>query len=288
MSTVSKEILDKLRQLSDLLIVIKDSGNNTPQILKELAVEKCSEIYSALSSKESVAEYKIVDTPKEEGIEEPSVDNTPSEIVFEAEVVNQETLFEATEESKPVVEEEIEEESVEIPIITIEEEESAEEEEVMAEEEVFNTEITPTEEESYTDNFEPQESYEEIIIEAESYNDTNNYDEEYNDVNDEYDDIVVEEEDEEEEEVDLFASKESYKKCNHKKIRSVLAIGDIFLYKRELFGNSDVDMTDMYDAIDEAETLEDAMEYINEYFGSDVETEELVIEFVERVKQCFE
>jgi hypothetical protein len=44
----------------------------------------------------------------------------------------------------------------------------------------------------------------------------------------------------------------------------------------------------MYDAIDEAETLEDAMEYINEYFGSDVETEELVIEFVERVKQCFE
>ena len=70
MSTVSKEILDKLRQLSDLLIVIKDSGNNTPQILKELAVEKCSEIYSALSSEGNVTEYKIVDTPKEENIEE--------------------------------------------------------------------------------------------------------------------------------------------------------------------------------------------------------------------------
>ena len=273
MSTVSKEILDKLRQLSDLLVVIKDSGNNTPQILKELAVEKCSEIYSALSSEENITEYKIVDTPKEENIEEPSVENSP-EIVFDAEPVIQEPMFEATEECKTVVEEKKVEESVEPSTITIEEEE------------IFNFENTPAEEDTYADNFEPQENEEEIIIEAEPYDDTNNYDEEYNDVNDEYDNIIVEEE--EEEEVDLFATKDSYKKCNHKKIRSVLAIGDIFLYKRELFGNSDVDMTDMYDAIDEAETLEDAMEYINEYFGSDVETEELVIEFVERVKQCFE
>ena len=96
------------------------------------------------------------------------------------------------------------------------------------------------------------------------------------------------EEEEEDNEIEFFSPKESFKKCSHKKIRSVLSINDIFLYKRELFGNSDVDMTDMFDGIDEAESLEDAMELINEYFGSDVESEEMVIEFVERVKQCFE
>ena len=67
-----------------------------------------------------------------------------------------------------------------------------------------------------------------------------------------------------------------------------MSINDIFLYKRELFGNSDVDMTDMFDGIDEAESFDDAMEFISEYFGGDVETEEMVIEFIERVKQCFE
>ena len=47
-------------------------------------------------------------------------------------------------------------------------------------------------------------------------------------------------------------------------------------------------MTDMFDGIDEAESFDDAMEFISEYFGGDVETEEMVIEFIERVKQCFE
>ena len=70
MNTVSKEIIDKLRQLSDLLVVIKDSGNNTPQILKELAVEKCSEIYKALSLDEDVIEYKIDAPQTEEEIED--------------------------------------------------------------------------------------------------------------------------------------------------------------------------------------------------------------------------
>ena len=73
MSTVSKEILDKLRQLSDLLIVIKESGNNTPQILKELAVEKCSEIYSVLSKGTNIVEYKIEETSKEEEVEEENI-----------------------------------------------------------------------------------------------------------------------------------------------------------------------------------------------------------------------
>ncbi len=266
MSTVSKEILDKLRQLSDLLIVIKDSGNNTPQILKELAVEKCSEIYSALASDEEIVEYKIEDTPKEEKIDEPTVKDEPTVVVFNDEVEDEEPQLETTDESESVIEEE--EEDIEATPISFEDITTAEEEIVLT------SEFESVDEGASVDEFSVQ-AEDDIIIEQEE-------------------DIVEEdeneecEEEEEDNEIEFFSPKESFKKCSHKKIRSVLSINDIFLYKRELFGNSDVDMTDMFDGIDEAESLEDAMELINEYFGSDVESEEMVIEFVERVKQCFE
>ena len=269
MSTVSKEILDKLRQLSDLLIVIKDSGNNTPQILKELAVEKCSEIYSALSSEE-VVEYKIAKTPKEEKIDEPTLEEEPTEIVFNEEVVSEESLREAQEECESAVEEEQKEKSIELPTFSIEDTTQEEEKvEIITEPEIQQEEVSFEEEtESLEDEVAEEDNFE---VEEE---------EEFDEEEEKFIDIDVE--------VDLFSPKENNKKCNHKKIRSVLSINDIFLYKRELFGNSDVDMTDIFDGIDEAESLEDAMELISEYFGSDVESEEMVIEFVERVKQCFE
>lgn len=270
MSAVSKEILDKLRQLSDLLIVIKDSGNNTPQILKELAVEKCSEIYSALASEESMVGYKIVDTPKEDCIEDSADEKTSTEIVFNGTDENE-------EQSNEPIEEENDEVDFELPSITIEEVTTQMEEN---EEEFVNSDTISTDEDTTFDDCNFQDDDNDI----ESNSDKNEEIEEK--------EIIIEEEEEEqeeeEEEIDLFATKENFKKCSHKKIRSVLSINDIFLYKRELFGNSDVDMTDMFDGIDEAESFEEAMDIISEYFGSDADSEEMVIEFVERVKQCFE
>jgi hypothetical protein len=276
MSAVSKEILDKLRQLSDLLVVIKDSGNNTPQILKELAVEKCSEIYNALSSGQEVVENKIVETPKNEKVEEPVIENnTHKEEIVEEVVVED---FQPTEE---VELNEIEYKEEITPQTTIEESVDTEEEtssvETIEEEiAVEETESYEEDEEQYNEEEYPEEQYTEGEYQ---YSDEQYTEEEYTE---EEDDIVLEEE------VDLFAPKENFKKCSHKKIRSLLVFGDIFLYKRELFGNSDVDMTDMFDGIDEAESFDDAMELINEYFGDDVNSEELVMEFVEKVKQCFE
>lgn len=276
MSAVSKEILDKLRQLSDLLVVIKDSGNNTPQILKELAVEKCSEIYNVLSSGQEVVENKIVETPKNKKVEEPVIENnTHKEEIVEEVVVED---FQPTEE---VELNEIENKEEITPQTTIEESVDTEEEtssvETIEEEiAVEETESYEEDEEQYNEEEYPEEQYTEGEYQ---YSDEQYTEEEYTE---EEDDIVLEEE------VDLFASKENFKKCSHKKIRSLLVFGDIFLYKRELFGNSDVDMTDMFDGIDEAESFDDAMELINEYFGDDVNSEELVMEFVEKVKQCFE
>ena len=272
MSTVSKEILDKLRQLSDLLIVIKDSGNSTPQILKELAVEKCSEIYSALASEESMVGYKIVDAPKEDCIEDSAIETAPEEIVFN-------DAYEKEEQSCEAIEEDEQDETIELPSITIEEVTTQEEEN---EDESVSSDAISTDEDTSFDDCDFQDddnAIESNFVENEEI---------------EEEEIIIEEEEqeveqeEEEEEIDLFATKESFKKCSHKKIRSVLSINDIFLYKRELFGNSDVDMTDMFDGIDEAESFEEAMDIISEYFGSDADSEEMVIEFVERVKQCFE
>ena len=277
MSAVSKEILDKVRQLSDLLVVIKDSGNNTPQILKELAVEKCSETYSALSSGKEIVECNIVETPKEEKIEEPAIENN----YLKEEVIEEVTIkdFQPTED-KELEEVENEEELTTQP--TIEEREDTEEEkfseETTEEEEIVETERYEEDEEQYTEEEYTEEQYteEEYQYSDEQYTEEEEY------IEEEENDIVLDDE------VDLFATKKNFKKCTHKKIRSLLVFGDIFLYKRELFGNSDVDMTDMFDGIDEAESFDDAMELINEYFGDDVNSEELVMEFVEKVKQCFE
>ena len=290
MSAVSKEILDKLRQLSDLLVVIKDSGNNTPQILKELAVEKCSEIYNALSSGQEVVENKIVETPKNEKVEEPVIENNTHKEEIVKEVVIED--FQPTEE---VELNEIENKEEITPQTTIEE--SVDTEEETSSVETIEAEIAVEEVESYEENEEQyneeeyREEYSEEVYPEEQYSE-----EEYQYSDEQYteeEEYTEEKEEEEkdivlEEEVDLFATKENFKKCTHKKIRSLLVFGDIFLYKRELFGNSDVDMTDMFDGIDEAESFDEAMELINEYFGDDVNSEELVMEFVEKVKQCFE
>lgn len=296
MNTVSKEIIDKLRQLSDLLVVIKDSGNNTPQILKELAVEKCSEIYKALSLGEDVIEYKI-DAPQTE-VEIEDVEESQKSVDIDPQVEEiyptSDNITDSEEENE--LTEDNNEECEEIEVDNREYDYTPQEVKSEIKEFEFEEAIPLKEEEEY---FDTQDKEEEETLEEEE--DTYVYSDLENDNEPPFDVEYIEEKEEVEEsveedegsittnkDIDLFASKESFKKCNHKKIRSVLSINDIFLYKRELFGNSDVDMTDMFDGIDEAESFDDAMEYINEYFASDVETEEMVIEFIDRVKQCFE
>ncbi len=296
MNTVSKEIIDKLRQLSDLLVVIKDSGNNTPQILKELAVEKCSEIYKALSLDEDVIEYKIDAPQTEEEIEDVEESQKSVDIDLQVEEIypSSDNITDSEEENE--LTEDNSEECEEIEVDNTEYDYTPQEVKTEIKEFEFEEAIPLKEEEEY---FDTQDKEEEETLEEEK--DTYVYSDLENDNEPPFDVEYIEEKEEVEEsveedegsittnkDIDLFASKESFKKCNHKKIRSVLSINDIFLYKRELFGNSDVDMTDMFDGIDEAESFDDAMEYINEYFASDVETEEMVIEFIDRVKQCFE
>ena len=296
MNTVSKEIIDKLRQLSDLLVVIKDSGNNTPQILKELAVEKCSEIYKALSLGEDVIEYKIDAPQTEEEIEDVEENQKSVDIDPQVEEIypTSDNITDSEEENE--LTEENSEDCEESEVDNSEYDYTPQDVKTEVQEFEIEENIPLTEEEDY---FDTQDKEEEETLEEEEdtyvYSDLENdneppFDVEYIEKKEEVEESVEDDEDSitTDKDIDLFATKESFKKCNHKKIRSVLSINDIFLYKRELFGNSDVDMTDMFDGIDEAESFDDAMEYINEYFASDVETEEMVIEFIDRVKQCFE
>lgn len=296
MNTVSKEIIDKLRQLSDLLVVIKDSGNNTPQILKELAVEKCSEIYKALSLGEDVIEYKIDAPQTEEEIEDVEENQKSVDIDPQVEEIypTSDNITDSEEENE--LTEENSEDCEESEVDNSEYDYTPQDVKTEVQEFEIEENIPLTEEEDY---FDTQDKEEEETLEEEKdtyvYSDLENdneppFDVEYIEKKEEVEESVEDDEDSitTDKDIDLFATKESFKKCNHKKIRSVLSINDIFLYKRELFGNSDVDMTDMFDGIDEAESFDDAMEFISEYFGGDVETEEMVIEFIERVKQCFE
>lgn len=315
MNSASKDIIEKVRQLSDLLIVIKDSGNNTPQILKELAVEKCSEIYNLIASVENISdEDKLsncyITEPTIENSNDNVEDNTSEEMEISAELNNEDTSISNIEIS-------LNNENIEIT--SKEHYNNFEIEELLddKEDEVLNNYNFNDSESDINSDSENviEEQYNELIEEPHIESKTQNEEDliysvtEENNIptpNNEYENIVLSEEDSYKE-IDMFEEenkdeniviindctspippKDIYKKFNHKKIRSVLSINDIFLYKRELFGNSDVDMTDMFDGIDEAESFNDAMELISEYFGSDVDSEEMVIEFVERVKQCFE
>ena len=295
MNTVSKEIIDKLRQLSDLLVVIKDSGNNTPQILKELAVEKCSEIYKALCPDEDVVEYKIDTTQNEEEVDDVEESQKSEEVEdFEDEIyTTSNDVIDSDDENEPT--EEVKEECEDIEVDNREYDYTPQEVKTDVQEFEIDEDTSLTEEDNYieTQDTEVEETIEEEDTYVYSNLENDNeppFDVEYIEEKEEVEESVEDDEDSitTDKDIDLFATKESFKKCNHKKIRSVLSINDIFLYKRELFGNSDVDMTDMFDGIDEAESFDDAMEFISEYFGGDVETEEMVIEFIERVKQCFE
>ena len=284
MATVSKEVIDKLRQLSDLLIVIRDSANGTPQILKELAVEKCAEIYNALkeesSSEETVAITGISETSILSEVEEASIlsekniekGNTQIEETNFRDIIDDEKDY---EERKDIISAEDEMKLEAIPLTETSETYLTNEEESKSED---NEAIEATEEdlpEPCLIESDEEEGEDEEYTQEDAIDDTNS---------DEHDDELFVEED-----IDLFApAKQTINKSSsHKKIRSVLSINDIFLYKREIFGNSDVDMTDIFDGIDESSSFEEAYEIISEYFGDDINSEEMIQEFIERVKSCF-
>lgn len=281
MATVSKEVIDKLRQLSDLLIVIRDSANGTPQILKELAVEKCAEIYNALKGELSTEETDVI-----------------SEAIISSEI--EETSIDS---KKYIEEEETQAEDPNLQDNVDDDKDYEEQEDIISAEVEMEFETAPLTETSETDltNEEESESEDNEATEAteddlpEPYliesDEEEGKDEEYTQ-EEAIDDTISDEHEEElfvEEDIDLFAPAKQtiYKSSSHKKIRSVLSINDIFLYKRELFGNSDVDMTDIFDGIDESSSFEEAYEIISEYFGDDINSEEMIQEFIERVKSCF-
>lgn len=288
MGVVSKEILEKLRQLSDLLIVIKDSGT-TPQILKELAVEKCAEIYNALTEQSKGCNAIITESEERasndelEGVAISTEDENEvctqliEEVTKEeSQVEDDKPSFEVEEEDLNIAEEENDEEDFQLTSNTESQEEyQSEEDNDLIEnfEPIFDEQPSEDEQPAEDDTEEEPIPDDVVVSEEELINEVEEWESKFDNNDDS----------------DLFAplSQSEVKRCNHTKIRSILSINDKFLYKRELFGNSDVDMTDIFDGVDEALTFDDAMELLSEYFGEDIETEELVKEFVERVKQCF-
>ena len=284
MATVSREVIDKLRQLSDLLIVIRDSASGTPQILKELAVEKCTEIYNTLKGELSTEETVVISGTS-------------------ATIISSEIVEASIDSKKDIEEEETQAEDPNLHDNVDDDKDHEEQEDIISAEVEMEFETAPLTETSETDltNEEESESEDNVATEAaeddlsEPYliesDEEEGEDEEYTQ-EDAIDDTNSDEHDDElfvEEDIDLFAPAKQtiYKSSSHKKIRSVLSINDIFLYKRELFGNSDVDMTDIFDGIDESSSFEEAYEIISEYFGDDINSEEMIQEFIERVKSCF-
>lgn len=71
-----------------------------------------------------------------------------------------------------------------------------------------------------------------------------------------------------------------------KDMRKAFSLNDRFRFRRELFGNSDLEMNDALDMIDSMKTFDEATEYFYGDLGWDQENEE-VTDFMEVVKKHF-
>ncbi|MEG1643654.1 MAG: hypothetical protein RR293_05865 [Bacteroidales bacterium] len=73
----------------------------------------------------------------------------------------------------------------------------------------------------------------------------------------------------------------------HKKIREVICINDIFLFKRELFNNDEKLMNTTFAAIDETQSFEEAEKKLSELFNWDTEEDSFAADFMQKVENRF-
>ncbi len=220
-------IIGQLGELRELLLVIDQSGEETPSILLKLARDKAEGILDVI-----------------DGLRSPEF----------WEEMNQLVLSEWNEEEEPVEEPVFEEDDLEnLP------------------------------EEEAVDDFEPEpdEDDEDDFFEEDDEDDFFDDDDD-----EEEDDFFGEEEEETSDAPENLTLDEALQRRRTKELRKALSLNDKFRFRRELFGNSDVRMTETLALIDAMDSYEEAEDYIFNDLGWDIENTE-VAEFMKIVQNRF-
>lgn len=315
-------IAEQLSQLRDLLIVIERGGDKSPDVLYKLAIEKSQKITqlveqwrneAAPSQVEVPAEYALwLDGKTEEEaavepqaeLEEQSIDIEP--ISMPEPEADDEYVAPFVEDTMPAQQPEVEEEAIdiegtpavemvveepEVPAELVEEKEP--ELEVVEFAEESNDEVADFVEDA------PEEAFVEDEVEVVEFDVD---DDKYGFVEDDDDMAVVDEEqqldDEDIEEQDLYNRGEPLDSDTAvtvgemmsvrqaKELRKALSLNDRFRFRRELFGNSDINMNDTLNLLDTMSDLAEAREYLLQDLGWSTD-DPVVQEFLTLVERHF-
>ena len=315
-------IAEQLSQLRDLLIVIERGGDKSPDVLYKLAIEKSQKITqlveqwrneAAPSQVEVPAEYALwLDGKTEEEaavepqaeLEEQSIDIEP--ISMPEPEADDEYVAPFVEDTMPAQQPEVEEEAIdieetpavemvveepEVPAELVEEKEP--ELEVVEFAEESNDEVADFVEDA------PEKAFVEDEVEVVEFDAD---DDKYGFVEDDDDMAVVDEEqqldDEDIEEQDLYNRGEPLDSDTAvtvgemmsvrqaKELRKALSLNDRFRFRRELFGNSDINMNDTLNLLDTMSDLAEAREYLLQDLGWSTD-DPVVQEFLTLVERHF-
>lgn len=315
-------IAEQLSQLRDLLIVIERGGDKSPDVLYKLAIEKSQKITqlveqwrneAAPSQVEVPAEYALwLDGKTEEEaavepqaeLEEQSIDIEP--ISMPEPEADDEYVAPFVEDTMPAQQPEVEEEAIDIeetPAVEMVVEEPEVPAELVEEKEP-ELEVVEFAEESDKEVVDfvedtPEEAFVEDDVEVVEFDVD---DDKYGFVEDDDDMAVVDEEqqldDEDIEEQDLYNRGEPLDSDTAvtvgemmsvrqaKELRKALSLNDRFRFRRELFGNSDINMNDTLNLLDTMSDLAEAREYLLQDLGWSTD-DPVVQEFLTLVERHF-
>lgn len=315
-------IAEQLSQLRDLLIVIERGGDKSPDVLYKLAIEKSQKITqlveqwrkeAAPSQVEVPAEYALwLDGKTEEEaavepqaeLEEQSIDIEP--ISMPEPEVDDEYVAPFVEDTMPAQQPEVEEEAIDIeetPAVEMVVEEPEVHAELVEEKEpeLEGVEFAEESNDEVADFVEdaPEEAFVEDEVEVVEFDAD---DDKYGFVEDDDDMAVVDEEqqldDEDIEEQDLYNRGEPLDSDTSvtvgemmsvrqaKELRKALSLNDRFRFRRELFGNSDINMNDTLNLLDTMSDLAEAREYLLQDLGWSTD-DPVVQEFLTLVERHF-
>lgn len=315
-------IAEQLSQLRDLLIVIERGGDKSPDVLYKLAIEKSQKITQLVEQWRNEAAPSQVEVPAEyalwlEGkteeeatvepqaeLEEQSIDIEP--ISMPEPEADDEYVAPFVEDTMPAPQPVIEQEAIDIeetpavdmvveePEIPAEAFEEIEPElEVVEFAEESNDEVADFVEDT------PEEAFVEDEVEVVEFDAD---DDKYGFVEDDDDMAVVDEEqlpdDEDIEEQDLYNRGEPLDSDTAvtvgemmsvrqaRELRKALSLNDRFRFRRELFGNSDINMNDTLNLLDTMSDLAEAREYLLQDLGWSTD-DPVVQEFLTLVERHF-
>lgn len=317
----TKYIAEQLSQLRDLLIVIERGGDKSPDVLYKLAIEKSQKITQLVEQWRNEAAPASVEVPAEyalwlDGKTEEEATELPEaaaeEVAIDIEPISVQDYDEEEEYIAPFVEDtavesqpadnaaDVEETTIEVDEPTAAEtavmsfEEPAEEVE-QAPEVVENSEVADNDSYEFVEEAPEALFVEDGADEVEFAPD----DEEYGFVEDvEDDDDVAFIDDDDLEEQDLYNRGEpletdaavtvgemlSVQKA--RELRKAFSLNDRFRFRRELFGNSDINMNNTLNLLDTMSDLAEARDYLLQDLGWSTE-EPVVQEFLTLVERHF-